>query len=82
VDGGYKYIQKNGGVDTEESYPFIDATGECSFSKANIGAKISSYTGITEYSEDDLQDAVVNIGPIAVCIDATDNFQLYSGGVF
>jgi len=82
VDGGYKYIQNNGGVDTEQSYPFIDATGVCSFNESNIGAKISLYTGITEYSEDDLQDAVVNVGPIAVCIDATDNFQLYSEGVF
>jgi len=83
VDGGLKYIQTNGGVDTEESYPFIDRNHlKCLFNESNVGAKISQYTGITEFSEDDLQDAVVNIGPIAVCIDASENFQLYDSGVF
>lgn len=46
-----------------------------------IGATCSGFVDIKSGSEADLQDAVFNVGPIAVAIDASqDSFQNYDQG--
>ena len=42
----------------------------CSYSKSGRGARISGSISITSGSEEDLQSAVANIGPISVAVDA------------
>jgi cathepsin L len=83
MDSAFQYIQSNGGIDTEASYPYT-ATGpnSCKFSSANIGATISGFKDVDSGSESALQTAV-NAAPISVAIDAShESFQLYSGGVY
>jgi len=84
-DGGlqpnaYSYIIKTGGIDTEASYAYTAADGSCSFSKDNIGAKISNWTMV---STDETQMAayLVQHGPLAIAADAAE-WQFYFGGVF
>jgi len=77
------YTIRNGGIDTEQSYPYQMSQGPCRFNRNNIGATISNAKRIIQGSEEDLQNAVASIGPISVAIDAAhSSFQLYRNGVY
>merc|ERR1712098_797273 len=50
--------------------------------KANVGATISGYVDVsTTGDEAALLDAVANVGPISVAVDASMGWQLYGGGI-
>lgn len=83
MDYGFTYIKTNGGIDTEQSYPYTAKNGQCKFSAGNVGATDTGYMDIKSGSEGDLQSAVATVGPIAVAIDASHmSFQLYKSGVY
>ncbi|CAG10432.1 unnamed protein product, partial [Tetraodon nigroviridis] len=83
MDSAFKYIQENGGIDTEESYPYEAEDGKCRFKPQNIGAKCTGYVDVTAGDEDALKEAVATIGPVSVAIDAShSSFQLYESGVY
>jgi len=71
-------------IDTEKSYPYrTSASKTCRFSPASVGANITGYVNVTEYSESDLSEAVQNKGPVSIAIDAGhDSFQFYSFGIY
>jgi len=89
-DGGsavssYKYIINNTGIDTEAGYPYTASDGvSCKYSSAFKGANITNYKILPTGDEDALTEAIANIGPIAVSIDASNRtFHLYNGtGVY
>jgi len=83
-DGGFminafQYIIKAGGQDTEASYPYKGYAEKCKFSKANIGAKITSYQQVA-HDPDQMAAQVANVGPLSVAVDAT-SWQFYKGGI-
>ncbi|KAK5575179.1 hypothetical protein RB653_010435 [Dictyostelium firmibasis] len=86
-DGGlmtdaFQYIISNGGIDTEESYPYEAKQDTCRYNADNSGATISSFKSVTSGSESSLESAV-NINPVSVAIDAShQSFQLYSSGIY
>jgi len=86
-DGGLmtqamQYIIDNKGVDTESYYPYTAQDGTCHFSKAHIGATLTSYTNVQTGDENDLQ-MKVSVAPTSVAIDAShSSFQFYSSGVY
>jgi C1A family cysteine protease len=85
MDSAFEYmIQKQSGKDdTEASYSYKGADGTCSFSLGKAGsAAVTNYTDIAAGDESSLKDAVANVGPISVAVDANMFWQLYSGGVF
>lgn len=84
-DGGlqpnaYEYVIKNGGIDTEDSYPYQGVDGNCNFQAKTVGAKISNFTMV---SSDETQMAayLVQNGPLAIAANA-EEWQFYFGGVF
>jgi cathepsin L len=82
MDGAFKYVIAQGGIDTEESYPYDPQDDPCKFNKSNIGATFSGYKDVTG-GELGLKKAVANIGPISVAIDASSSqFQFYKKGVY
>lgn len=82
MDNAFEYIKKNGGIDTEESYPYEAKEGKCRFSSANVGATVSGHVDVPE-GESNLQEAVASVGPVSVAIDANhQSFQLYHSGVY
>uniref|UniRef100_H2U0T0 Cathepsin L.1 n=2 Tax=Takifugu rubripes TaxID=31033 RepID=H2U0T0_TAKRU len=83
MDYAFKYIQENGGIDTEKSYPYEAEDGQCRFKPENVGAKCTGYVDVTVGDEDALKEAVATIGPVSVGIDAShSSFQLYDSGVY
>jgi len=83
MDNGFTYIKENGGIDTEESYPYTAKDGSCKFNADNVGATDTGFVDVKSGSEDDLVDALANNGPIAVAIDAShSSFQLYNSGIY
>ena len=87
-DGGlqekaFNYIKDNGGIDTEQSYPYEAMDGQCRFSSSDIGATVTGYVSLASDDEDALMQAVSSIGPISVSIDASlKSFMHYSSGIY
>ena len=83
MDNAFDYIIKNqdGGIDTEDSYGYTGKDGTCAFDKANVGATISNWTDVAVGDEVALADAIANAGPVSIALDASKQWQLYSGGI-
>ena len=78
----FNYIRDNGGIDTEDSYPYEAASGTCQFSMKSVGANVTGYVKIPQ-NESSLLEAVTTVGPISVSIDASNiTFHHYSDGVY
>ena len=79
----FKYIKENGGIDTEESYPYKAENGRCRFKQADVGATLTGYKSIEEKDCKALKEAVATVGPISAAMDASEmSFQLYDGGIY
>ena len=83
MDNAFDYIIKNqnGFVDTEDSYPYLGHDGNCKFSKKSSGPRIIDWVDIPSGDEYSLEDAVANVGPVSVTVDASDEWQFYSNGI-
>ena len=85
-DNAFEFIKEQGGIDTEESYPYqgIDPSmgSKCRFSKKNVGARVFGYKQIPSGDELALEAAVATVGPISIAIDASQLSAYYSGGVY
>jgi len=83
MDNAFQYIKENGGVDTEESYPYHAKQEKCHFNKKTIGSTCSGFVDVQTGDEDALRDALAQNGPVSVAIDATEGkFMLYKDGIF
>jgi len=84
-DGGlmpnaFTYVMKNGGIDTEDSYPYEGVDGTCGFNKTSVGATISNWTMIPG-NETQMAAYLFEHGPISIAVDA-ESWQFYVGGVW
>jgi len=79
----FQWVIDNNGIEGESDYPYCTCSGnQCAFDQSLVQATISSYQSIAQGSESDLQSAAAN-QPVSIAIDASSQqFQLYSGGVF
>ena len=76
------YIKHNG-VETEQMYPYRAVGGRCKYNRKKSAATLQGYRDLPEGDETRLQQAIANIGPISVCVDASHkSFQHYSGGIY
>ncbi|CAI7998290.1 Digestive cysteine proteinase 2 [Geodia barretti] len=79
----FEYVITNDGIDLEKDYPYVARDETCRFKAADVGSTCSSYEMVTEDSEVALTDAIANVGPISVAIDASHaSFQMYSSGIY
>ncbi|NXF28092.1 CATS protein, partial [Rhodinocichla rosea] len=79
----FQYIIDNGGIESEESYPYTAQNGTCHYNASARAASCSRFVELPEGDEAALRDAVATVGPVAVAIDATrPSFFLYRSGVF
>ncbi|KAL6289572.1 hypothetical protein ACE6H2_007082 [Prunus campanulata] len=84
-DGGsmppsFEYIQQNGGIASEENYPYQAMEGTCAANQPTV--QITGYEKVPANSEEDLLKAV-SMQPVSIAIVASgEEFRHYQSGVF
>ncbi|XP_039369314.1 cathepsin S-like isoform X2 [Mauremys reevesii] len=79
----FQYIIDNDGIDSDSSYPYTAQNGTCHYNTATRAATCSKFIELPYANEAALKDAVANIGPVSVAIDAKQpTFFLYRSGVY
>lgn len=83
MDQAFQYIKDNGGLDTEESYPYEAKDDNCRYDPLESAAEDTGFFDVAEGDEDKLQVASATVGPISIAIDAShESFHFYDGGVY
>ncbi|CAK9315781.1 unnamed protein product [Citrullus colocynthis] len=83
MDYAFQFIIDNGGIDTDEDYPYKGHDGACDPNRRNAKVvTIDGYEDVPENDESSLKKAVAS-QPVSVAIEAGGRaFQLYQSGVF
>jgi len=86
MDKAFKWIQSNGGLCTEQVYPYVSGTtlkaGTCQTCTPIKASTVTSYTDVTTNSDAALMSALAQ-QPVSIAIEADQAaFQLYKSGVF
>nr|XP_018675855.1 PREDICTED: vignain-like [Musa acuminata subsp. malaccensis] len=80
MDDAFDFIERNGGITTEENYPYVARQEQCK--ERSPAVVIDGYEDVPVNDEDALLRAVAN-QPVSVAIEAIgQDFQFYSEGVF
>ncbi|XP_033497524.2 cathepsin K [Epinephelus lanceolatus] len=83
MTNAFKYVVDNGGIDSEEAYPYIGEDQPCRYNSTGMAAQCKGYKEIPEGNEHALAMALFKHGPVSVGIDATlSSFQFYTKGVY
>nr|AHA84271.1 thiol protease aleurain [Phaseolus vulgaris] len=78
----FEYIKYNGGLDTEEAYPYTEKDGVCKFSAENVAVRVIDSVNITLGAEDELKHAVAFVRPVSVAFEVVDDFGFSNKGVY
>uniref|UniRef100_A0A7N1A9U8 Cysteine protease n=1 Tax=Kalanchoe fedtschenkoi TaxID=63787 RepID=A0A7N1A9U8_KALFE len=83
MDNAFKWIIQNGGLNSEEAYPYKGEKGECNTTLSSVSvASITGYVDVPEDDEKALQQAVAQ-QPVSIGINSNSfEFQLYGSGVY
>lgn len=84
MDNAFKWIENNGGLCTEDDYPYKAKKTIFGCKKSGCTSKdpISGYHDVPANNQAQLEAAVCQ-GPVSIAIEADQSsFQSYSGGVF
>ncbi|CAH2085104.1 unnamed protein product [Euphydryas editha] len=83
MNNAFNYIRDNGGIDTENTYPYEAVDNKCRYNPKNSGADDVGFMVIRKGDEQALKQAVATVGPVAVTIDARQkSFHQYKSGVY
>ncbi|XP_059574044.1 cathepsin S-like [Alligator mississippiensis] len=83
MTNAFRYIIDNNGIDSDSAYPYTAQNGTCHYDTATRAATCSRYFDLPHGDEAALKDAVANIGPVSVIIDARlPSFYFYKSGVY
>jgi len=77
---GFNYVRGNG-IATETNWPYTATTGVCNQNQHVMTAIVAGCVKLGENNYNDLMNAVANVGPIAVSVDAS-RWSSYSSGVY
>jgi len=78
----WRYLRDAGGDESESGYPYTARQGRCNFNKGMVVATVKSYHDTQPGSEQALTQALAQVGPVSVAIDASaSTFRRYRQGV-
>lgn len=78
----WEYLKDAQGSESEDGYPYKARQGRCAFDRSDVVAECKGTVEINANDENALKEAVATVGPIAVAIEVSGNFQSYTGGVY
>eukprot|EP00128_Syssomonas_multiformis_P017739 Colp12_sorted_trinity150504_noHs@23033 len=79
----FEYIHYNGGIMSEDGYPYRGDDGACQFNSSGVVATSVRAVNITEGAETtELIDAVATQGPVSIAFEVASDFHLYAGGIY
>lgn len=87
MDNAFSWIEKNGGLCTEEAYPYKSGTtrspGTCEKTCESVeGSEVVSFKDVSKNSDEAMMEALAQ-QPVSIAIQADQkDFQLYKSGVF
>jgi len=73
------WVKDQGGLDTDDCYPYTATDGTCASDKCTPAGNINSVIPISG-SEQELYNALAKYGPLSICADAS-SWSNYNGGV-
>merc|ERR1711881_102439 len=87
IDNALYYILTTGYIDGYDNYPYVSRStkkaGACVADASNTVGSLSNCGATVKNDEVDLANALAQVGPVGIAIDAGGiGFQLYSGGVY
>lgn len=80
MENAFSQLEKIGGIDTEDSYPYETKQGTCRYDKKNAVAKVTGYSKISNKTET-IKETLFKKGPLAVALNANSLSQ-YTGGIY
>ncbi|RLN58008.1 hypothetical protein BBJ28_00021577 [Nothophytophthora sp. Chile5] len=78
----FEYVKYNGGLDTEETYPYEAKEGKCKFNTYHVGAQVDKVVNVTARDETELKAAVGSAGPVSIAFQVVSDFRFYKSGVY
>lgn len=78
----FEYIKYNGGIELEDTYKYEGKDLECRNDPSRNYVTVTKSVNITSGSEEELQDALANNGPVSIAYQVNKDFRHYSSGVF
>ncbi|KAK5861726.1 hypothetical protein PBY51_017180 [Eleginops maclovinus] len=83
MTNAFNYVEENGGIDSEEAYPYVGEDQPCRYNSSGMAAQIKGYKEVPVGDERALAVALFKAGPISVGIDAgLSTFQFYQKGIY
>jgi hypothetical protein len=82
----YQYLEKNqnGQDNTEKQYPYTAMDGNCqALHEPSKGKyRVTGYRALESGDEKQMEEALYEVGPLSVGVNANEDWQLYKGGVY
>jgi hypothetical protein len=81
----YQYLMGNqdGKDDTEQQYPYLAQDGKCKpLNNSVTSVKLTNYVSLNAGDEEMMLNALYHVGPLSVGVDANQDWQLYSKGIY
>ena len=79
----YQYlIENNSEDDTESQYPYKAVDQDCQVLPSTVKIKLNSFVTLPIGDEDSIKTALYKHGPISVGVNANQDWQLYSKGIY